>query len=325
MGCLFQCVEHMSELVNIDTFAKICREGFLSSKLENFVPGQVHTVQSDTLSHNDIHCYRNEPTQASSLQDIVPDKFCSQCEPTSEETDTNIFYTEDSECGVSEGLYQRESKALIGESLVVLKRVDREQLSSTAEFKFWRSNASENSLRNSADERWPETLGIEGSQESTLLESVTQDSDSQNNEIDAPTASGDIDRLEGTTIKCMNWQNISCELEDWKDSDIEDGNIDWGQLSNGNYTGWRQTSEDGTETSSHASSQRQYQLHNDNKHYNLEVPHEERHDNALLDTRNDWANEPFVEEVPTVYTSHFSDDDNGQSLELRQLLSRYIT
>lgn len=293
--------------------------------MENSVSGSVHTVQSDTLSHNDIHCYKNESAQASSLQDIVPDKFCSQSVPTSEETDTNISCTEYSEYGVSEGLYQQESEALIGESPVVLKRVDREQLSSTAELNFWRSIASENSRRNSADGRWPEILGIEGSQEGILLESVTQGSDSQNNEIDAPIASGGIDLLEGTITECMIWETISCELEDWQDSVIEDGDIDWGHLSNGSYTGWRQTSEDGTETSSHASSQLQYQLQNDNKHYNLEVPHEERHDNALPDNRNDWPNEPFVEEVTTVYTSHYSDDDNGQSLELRQLLSRYIT
>ncbi|KAK1398336.1 hypothetical protein POM88_008199 [Heracleum sosnowskyi] len=209
------------------------REGFLSSKLQNFVSGSVHGVQSDTLSHYDIHCYRNEHTQASSLQDIVPDELCSQSKPTREENDINIFYTEDSECSVSEGLHQQKSEALVGESLVVMEIVGRGELSSTFEFNFWITDASGNSRRSSVDGRWPETLGIEGSQEGTLLEahlSVTQGSDPQNNEIDALCASGDIDQLEGTVIEDINWQNIPLELDDWQDSVIEDGVIDWNLL-----------------------------------------------------------------------------------------------
>ncbi|WOH02070.1 hypothetical protein DCAR_0521458 [Daucus carota subsp. sativus] len=291
------------------------REGFLSSKLKSFASGAGRSVLSDTSYYNDINCYRHEHAEPSCLQHFVPDELCSR--PTSEETDTDICYTDDSECGVSEDLHQQESEALAGEGHVVLEEVDRQQLSSTAECKFWRTFASENSLRNSADGRSSDTLG---SQEIRL--SVTQGSDPQNNETDAPCVSGDVVQLEEAIIEDMNWQNIPPELEDWQDSVIEDGDVNWVQLRNGNYTGWEQTSEDGTETYSHASSQRQYQLHNDREHYNLQVPHEEWHDNALHESRNDWSNEHFSEEVAIVHTSHFSDDDNGQDLELRQLLSR---
>ncbi|KAK1398335.1 hypothetical protein POM88_008198 [Heracleum sosnowskyi] len=115
----------------------------------------------------------------------------------------------------------------------------------------------------------------------------------------------------------------SCDVAGIEDSRLQ---VCWRRsIFNSNYTGWGHASEDGTETNSHASSQQQYQLHNNSEHYNLQVPHEEWHDNALHDARDDWSNGPFAEEIDTVYTSHFSDDYNGQSLELRQLLSRRVS
>lgn len=276
------------------------REGFFSTKPENYVSGPSGSVQSDSSSHGHIHCHSNEQNRANSVQDIVQDEFCCPSEPDSEETDTNLSKTEDSECDASEGLHLQDSESVEGESrdVFVSQREIREQLSST--------------------------LGIEGSEQGTLLEahlSVSQGYDPRSTERDAPGASGDIDQLEGTIIEDMSWQNIPIELEDWHDSVIEEGDIDWVQLSIGNYTEWREASEDGIDTNSHASSHQEYELGNDSEHH-LQVPQDEWHENASNDVRDDWSDGPSVEEVAGVDVSHFSDDDNGQSLELRQLLSR---
>ncbi|KAL1819020.1 hypothetical protein ACET3Z_013889 [Daucus carota] len=302
------------------------REGFLSPKLENCISGPVGSCQSDSSSHSDISCHRNEQTRVNSFHDVVQDEFCHS-EPDSEETDTNISKTEDLEFDASEGSHLQESEALAGESRdgLVLESENREQQSSTDEFDARRTFVSESSWR-STDDRQHDTLGTERSEQGTLLEpclSVSQGYDPTSNERDAPSASGDIDQLEATVIEGMSWQNIPLELEDWQDSVIEDGDIDWVQLSMGNYTAWREASEDGIDTISHASShQEEYELRNDSEHFHFQVPQDEWHENASNDGRDDWSDRPSVEEVPGVDVSHFSDDDNGQSLELRQLHSR---
>lgn len=299
------------------------------AKSENDVSGPSGSVQSDSSSHGHIHCRINEQNRVNSVQDIVQDEFCYHSEPDSEETDTNLSKTEDSEYDASEGLNLQDSEAVEGESrdVLVFQCENREQLSSTVELDAARTFASENSWR-STDDRQRDTLGIEGSEQGTLLEahlSVTEGYDPRSNERDAPGASGDIDQLERTIIEDMSWQNIPIVLEDWHDSVIEDGDIDWVQLSIGNYTEWREASEDGIDTNSHASSHQEYELGNDSEHLHLQVPQDEWHENASNDVRDDWSDGPSVEEVAGVDVSHFSDDDNGQSLELRQLLSRYIT
>ncbi|KAK1373548.1 Ring/U-Box superfamily protein [Heracleum sosnowskyi] len=272
------------------------REGFLSTKSENYVSDPSGSVQFDSSSHGHPHSHSNEKYRANSVQDIVQDEFCCHSEPDSEETDTNLSKTEDSECDVSEGSHLQDSEALVGESrdVLVLQSENREQLSSTVRLDATRTFASQNSWR-STDDRQRDTLGIEGSEQ---------------------------DHLEGTIIEDMSWQNIPIELEDWHDSVIEEGDIDWVQLSIGNYTGWREASEDGIDTNSHASSHQEYVLGIDSEHFHLQVPQDEWHENASNDVRDDWSDGPSVEEVAGIDVSHFSDDDNGQSLELRQLLSR---
>ncbi|KAL8092472.1 hypothetical protein AgCh_034669 [Apium graveolens] len=301
------------------------REGFFSTKLENYVSGPSSSVQSDSSSHGHIHYLSNE-NRENSVQDIVLDEFCCHSEPDSEETDANLSKTEDSECGVSEGLHLQDSEAVVGEScdVLVLQRENREQLSSTVGLDATRTFASENSWR-STDDRQHDTLGVEGSEQGTLREahlSISRDYDPRSNERDSPGASGDIDQLEGTIIEDMSWQNMPLELEDWHDSVIEEGDVDWVQLSIGNFTEWREASEDGIDTNSHVSSHQEYELGNNSEHFRLQVPQDEWHENTLNDVGDDWSDGPSVEEVADVDVSHFSDDDNGQSLELRQLLSR---
>lgn len=301
------------------------REGFLSTKSENYVSGPSGSVQSDSSSHGHLHCHGNEQNRANSVHDIVQDEFCCHSEPDSEETDTNFFKAEDSECDVSEGLHLQDSETLVGESrnVLVVQSENGEQPSSTVVLEATRTFASENSW--STDDRQRDTLGIVGGEQDTILEahlSVPQDYDPRSNERNAPGASGDVDQLEGTIIEDMTWQNIPLELEDWHDSVIEEGDIDWVQLSIGNYTEWREASEDVIDTNSHASSHQEYELSNDSEHFHLQVPQDEWHENASNDVRDDWSDGPSVEEVAGVDVSHFSDDDNGQSLELRQLLSR---
>ncbi|KAK1373546.1 hypothetical protein POM88_029739 [Heracleum sosnowskyi] len=120
----------------------------------------------------------------------------------------------------------------------------------------------------------------------------------------------------------MSWRNIPLELEDWHVSVREEGDIDWVQLSIGNFTEWREASEDGFDTNAHASSHQEYELGNDSEHFGLQVPQDDWHEDASNDVRDDWSDGPSVEEVAGVDVSHFSDDDNGQSLEIRPLVSR---
>lgn len=315
------------------------REGFLSFESDNFVRGPSGIAQSDSSSSDYVSCHINEQTQANSLQQVVLNEFCYHPEPTNEETDISVCYTDDSESDVDGGLNLQESAAQVDESHEVLENEDIEQLPSTIECIERRDDNRQDAFGNlwgsSGNDRSREILGIEGSGQGTLLEphlAFSQGYDPHNDErdVDIDIASGDIDQLEGTTVEDLNWQNMPLQSEEWQESVTENGDMDWALLGNDDYTEWRDDSGEGIDMNSHESSHQWYQViseNDDGEHSRLQVPHDEWHDNTLIEATDNWSDEASgVEVAPAdrIDTTYFSDDDNGQSLELRELLSRYM-
>lgn len=253
------------------------------------------------------------------MQEVVLNECCDHPELTNEETNITMSYTEDSQTDLAEGLNMQELVSQVEERHEVLEYEDREQQSSTIEFTERGDDVGEDALRN-GDDRLQETSGVEGSGQGTH--------DSSRVERDVHSASGVIDHLEGTTVEHLN---MPVQLQDWQESVTETSDNDWAQLGNDDYTESRASIEDGIDMNSHDSSRQQYRVtsdNNDGQHSHSQQSLEEWHENPLIGATDNWSDETSSQEVAPaerVDTSYLSGDDNGQSLEIRELLSRYMT
>lgn len=195
------------------------------------------------------------------------------------------------------------------------------------------SNQSDNSAnRNISDSRTTQ------SQSSTSPEVPNENHEEplpRNQEIDThPMLEHTGESGNNTPIEDVIWQESASQGGTWQAEITEDGRRDWEQ-SEGEFNEWQEATTEEMDGNWQENTDRSWPAeipeHEDDEDNHLQDVHEEWNENGSQEVVDDWQDGPsdpsrMLRAIPIRHMNRFHppDDDNVYSMELRELLSRYL-
>lgn len=310
--------------------------------MDNSVCVQASSL-SDT-SNSDINGNRSEATEDNNFHEAVTD-LCARSVHSYEASDDqthdsygvsggsddlggNMVEDTDSQSLESnahvEGWHEQVPDNVVGErqwltSAEIVERIDGSE-----------PNMVGSSQRDTVDEWAHETLQF-NVEEHMNEQEVNYVSNEQSEHLAEETLfhglSDRVDNIEGNRHDDdINWQQSASHLQQWRDEGSENGERDWEQtVVEYTATGWVEN----TDTNHQESNHFEWTMGNEDREnsHPQEAPEEWQEESGFHEAVQNWLEEePSDLETPPARqadTFYFPDDDNVNSVELRELLSRY--
>lgn len=165
-----------------------------------------------------------------------------------------------------------------------------------------------------------------------MLDENHAQSEPRNQESDIHQMSDHIgDSGNNTSIETGNWQASASQGGDWQGGGTEDGRREWEQSDEVEFNDWQEVNAEEMDGNWQVNPDQDWPGENpeneDGGDSHLQEVHEEWHENSSQDVVDDWQDGLRSRQaipVRRLNRFHPPDDDNVYSMELRELLSRYI-